>query len=152
LAAEVEDVSKTPCRDEADSGSAPLDDCVGDQSRPMNDAGNFLCPHAARHESLDGGPDSQPWVLRCGQHLLDHHGAARVVDRREVGEGSSDVDAEPHLVGLRCASTSSRVSGSTLTPYSLAARSAVTSPFRTSTTTASKSRSAGSPTPPPPAQ
>ena len=95
LPGQLEDIAEALGREQTGLRPLAFEDDVGDEGRrvdrlagPAQQVGNRAgeIGDAAHHRLLGR--------MRGGQGFLDPDGAVGVVDRREVGKGSADVDAE----------------------------------------------------------
>ena len=96
LAADLEGVPEAPRREQPRSRALALDEGVGGERRPMDEAadGARRNPHFFE-EAHDPGFNALGGVLGGRQELADPDGAARLVDQNKVGEGAADIHPEP---------------------------------------------------------
>ena len=117
--AHLDDVAKTPRRDQADAGALALEERIGADRRAVHDRGE------RRDLSSGAQPFQEParLVAAMRRHLGGGEALAAFVEAEEVGEGAADVDADdrrrlPHASfrsrrAVGCSSTQSPAASTT---------------------------------------
>ena len=96
LAPDLQHVAKPARGDQAHPGTGPLDDGVGDQGGAVHDAVDAReLDIRLAGDTCHAFADRNPRVGRTGKLLAGKNQVTHFVDQHEVGEGPSNVDADP---------------------------------------------------------
>ena len=98
VARDVQDVSKTLGRDQADLGALVFERDVGRHGGAVQQQVDRLQAHAGlAAEGVDARHHRPCRIVRRGRHLVDRDRACRLVDQNQVREGTADIYADaPH--------------------------------------------------------
>src|SRR5262249_47690251 len=109
LAAHLEAVTEALGGDQPHLGALALDHGVGDERGAVYD-GLDLANGNVRlaQQSIDALADGEARIAGRGQPLADEDHVAGFVDQHEVGEGTTDVDADPRAHGFGAGARLSR--------------------------------------------
>jgi hypothetical protein len=96
LAGDLKQVAKSGGRQEPGDGAFALEQRIGHYGGAEPDEGDFGAPTAGERENLsDSGERREIRALGSRQELVPPHEPFMLIDQKQVGRGSADVDADP---------------------------------------------------------
>src|SRR6185312_8327383 len=94
LGTDLEDITESFGRDQADGRSLAFDNGIGDERRAVNDLTNLGYGDAGSRDDVGEAVEGAPRRIGgCGQAFVQADGGGGFVEQNEIRERASDIDA-----------------------------------------------------------